>query len=77
MDTLFYVYYLMNLFLYAEKYIIIIRMPSIIVPVYTIVSSIDDKIIGTAAKDIAIEKVVARGGLEPPTQGFSVLCSTN
>ena len=22
-------------------------------------------------------KVVARGGLEPPTQGFSVLCSTN
>ena len=22
-------------------------------------------------------RVVARGGIEPPTQGFSVLCSTN
>jgi hypothetical protein len=24
-----------------------------------------------------VSKVVPRGGLEPPTQGFSVLCSTN
>jgi hypothetical protein len=23
------------------------------------------------------ENVVAKGGIEPPTQGFSVLCSTN
>ena len=24
-----------------------------------------------------IYKMVAQGGIEPPTQGFSVLCSTN
>jgi hypothetical protein len=23
------------------------------------------------------ENLVAKGGIEPPTQGFSVLCSTN
>ena len=27
--------------------------------------------------DIIIEYVVARGGIEPPTHGFSVLCSTD
>jgi hypothetical protein len=25
----------------------------------------------------AAEFLVARGGIEPPTQGFSILCSTN
>ncbi|MEY2409623.1 MAG: hypothetical protein QOF48_2293 [Verrucomicrobiota bacterium] len=26
---------------------------------------------------LVVEKVVAGDGIEPPTQGFSVLCSTN
>ncbi len=26
---------------------------------------------------VAIKEVVARDGIEPPTQGFSVPCSTN
>jgi hypothetical protein len=26
---------------------------------------------------LALFEVVAGGGIEPPTQGFSVLCSTN
>jgi hypothetical protein len=25
----------------------------------------------------AFREMVAKGGIEPPTQGFSVLCSTN
>ena len=36
--------------------------------------------VGTRKKNICLlydKKMVAPGGIEPPTQGFSVLCSTN
>jgi hypothetical protein len=32
---------------------------------------------GNGRGDISVLEVVAGGGIEPPTQGFSVLCSTN
>ena len=31
----------------------------------------------TAALKEVVKKMVARDGIEPPTQGFSVPCSTN
>ena len=32
---------------------------------------------GYCGKSNILSKMVPRGGIEPPTQGFSVLCSTN
>jgi type I restriction enzyme M protein len=37
----------------------------------------DELAASTQSLDISLIEMVAKGGIEPPTQGFSVLCSTN